>query len=154
MKSTHAQASKLIKQELKEKFPNTKFSVTSEIFAGGNAVRVEWVEGAKEDDVREITNKYEYGRFNGMEDIYEITNRREDIPQVKYITLKREISAKTTAKVIEKINKDFGLDIAFKIEPSSWRKNWDNIIIEDYFIKDMNCYSTHFVYRQLREYNI
>ncbi len=32
------------------------------------------------------------GRFDGMTDSYEYTNRRDDIPQVSYVFLNREIS--------------------------------------------------------------
>ena len=32
-----------------------------------------------------IVSKYQYGHFDGMNDIYEYSNSREDIPQAKYI---------------------------------------------------------------------
>jgi len=90
--SSHASTAAAIRQELKTKFPNIKFSVTSESFAGGNAARISWENGATVAAVEEITQKYQYGRFNGMEDIYENSNDRDDIPQVKYVTESRSIT--------------------------------------------------------------
>jgi hypothetical protein len=32
-----------------------------------------------------MTDKYQYGHFNGMEDIYEYSNNNDAIPQTKYL---------------------------------------------------------------------
>jgi hypothetical protein len=90
--STHAQAAKLIRQELKQQFPITKFSVTSKSYSGGNSIDVDWVDGPTTKAVETIINKYQYGHFNGMEDIYEYSNTRKDIPQVKFVFVHRTIS--------------------------------------------------------------
>lgn len=87
-----AQAAKAIREELKQAFPGIKFSVTSENFSMGDAVRVSWTDGPTDNQVTDITCKYRYGHFNGMEDIYEYSNSRDDIPQTKYITTRREMS--------------------------------------------------------------
>jgi len=87
-----ALCAKAIRAELKEKFSKVKFSVRSENFSMGNAVRIEWTDGVAENEVTKITDKYEYGHFNAMEDIYEMSNCRDDIPQVKYITTYRKKS--------------------------------------------------------------
>ena len=99
----HAAAAKAIRKELKAKYPNEKMSVTSESFSMGNAVRVaigkslKYIDGFGVDknteeykmrqEVEAITNKYQYGKFDGMQDMYEMTNCRDDIPQVKYVTV-------------------------------------------------------------------
>lgn len=95
--SNQAQAAAAIREELKTKFPGVKFSVTSEGFSMGDAVRVKWTDGPTENEVTNITAKYEYGHFNGMEDIYEYSNRRDDIPQTKYLTTSRSKSEATKA---------------------------------------------------------
>lgn len=154
MKTTHAQASKMMKAELKKAYPETKFSVRSESFAGGNAIRIEWTEGPQEKDVKQITDKYQYGSFNGMIDCYEYTNSRDDIPQVKYVSTNRKITAETTAKAIKRINKDFGLNISYVIAPSKWEKDTNYITIDDEYLPNMNCYTNQFVYRQMQEYGI
>ena len=90
--SSHAAASAAIKADLAKAFPDVKFSVRSSSFAGGDSVHISWADGATVAQVEAISQKYQYGRFNGMEDIYEYTNTREDIPQAKYVSEQREIS--------------------------------------------------------------
>lgn len=87
--STHAEAAKLIRKELKHTFPNIKFSVISRTYAGGNGVNVQWENGPTRATVRSLIVKYECGHFNPMEDIYEYTNCRKDIPQVDYVHVQR-----------------------------------------------------------------
>lgn len=96
-KSTAANCAAAIRAELKTKFPGIKFSVTSENFAGGDAVRVSWNDGPTSAEVEAITGKYQYGHFDGMNDIYESSNRRDDIPQTKYLTESRHMSPETRA---------------------------------------------------------
>jgi len=91
-KSNQAAAAAAIKAELKKAFPLVKFSVTSEGFANGDSVHISWTDGPKRDAVENITGKYQYGHFNGMEDIYENTNSRDDIPQAKYVNESRSLS--------------------------------------------------------------
>lgn len=86
-----------IREELKKQFPSYKFSVTSDNFAGGNSVHISWTDGPTEEQVTKFTNKYQYGHFNGMEDMYENSNSRDDIPQAKFVTENRTISAELKA---------------------------------------------------------
>lgn len=97
--SNHAAAAKAIKAELKAAFPTVKFSVRSESFSMGDAVRIQWADGPITKQVTAITDKYQYGSFNGMEDIYEHDNRRDDIPQSKYVTTSRRPSEETKAAI-------------------------------------------------------
>lgn len=87
-----AKASKAIKAELKKEFPNVKFSVKSSNFSMGDSVNISWIDGPTSDKVEAITSKYQYGHFNGMDDIYENTNDRSDIPQSKYVHCARTIT--------------------------------------------------------------
>lgn len=89
--SEAAKAAKLIRQELKAAFPNIKFKVRSSNFSMGNAVDIGWKNGVIEKKVNTITSKYQYGHFDGMNDIYEYSNGRDDIPQAKYISTSRTI---------------------------------------------------------------
>lgn len=79
---------KIVKAELKKAFPGVKFSVTSDY----NSVNIHWTNGVTCKMVNEITSKYKMGRFDGMTDSYDYTNRRDDIPQVSYVFLNRTIS--------------------------------------------------------------
>lgn len=94
-----AQAAAAIREELKTKFKGVKFSVTSDNFSMGNSVHISWTDGPTEDEVSAITSKYQYGHFNGMEDIYEYSNSREDIPQAKYVSEHRKQSEETRAAI-------------------------------------------------------
>lgn len=97
--SSHAGAAAAIKAELKTKFPGIKFSVTSDSFSMGDSVDIRWEDGPTTKDVEEYADKYQYGHFNGMEDIYENTNSREDIPQAKYVHCNRQMSAELREKL-------------------------------------------------------
>ena len=94
-----AQAAAAIREELKTKFKGVKFSVTSENFSMGNSVNIVWTDGPTEDEVSAITGKYQYGHFNGMEDIYEYSNSRKDIPQAKYVSEYRKQSEETRTAI-------------------------------------------------------
>lgn len=105
--STHAHAAKLIRQELKKAFPAIAFRVRARSFSGGDAIDIEWSNGPTVETLAKITNKYQYGHFNGMEDIYENTNSRNDIPQVKYVHERREISEDMLRSVFESFRTNY-----------------------------------------------
>lgn len=102
-KSTAANTAAAIRKELKDKFPQIKFTVTSDNFANGNSVRIGWIDGPSSAMVEEITGKYQYGHFDGMTDMYENTNSREDIPQAKYVSTNRTRSEEATAQIVAKL---------------------------------------------------
>lgn len=104
--TTAAQTAKAIRTELKSTFPNVKFSVTSESFSMGNAVRISWTDGPKSSDVDSVTNKFCYGHFDGMNDMYEISNSIEGLPQVKFVTTSRDMSS----PVMDAIAKELGIE--------------------------------------------
>lgn len=84
-------AAKEIRKQLKRAFPGVKFSVRYKSFAGGDSVDIRWNNGPTSKAVQDITKCYEYGHFNGMEDIYEYSNVDNNIPQVKYVMTHRDI---------------------------------------------------------------
>ena len=53
------EAAKRLRQELKDKFPETKFSVRIERYSMGEAINVFWTNGTASDKVEEILTKYE-----------------------------------------------------------------------------------------------
>jgi hypothetical protein len=91
-KTEVAQASQQIKKILKKEFPKTKFSVKSSNFTGGNSIDVSWVDGVSRKKVEKLISYFQYGKFNGQDEVYEHTNCRNDIPQTKYLCCSREIS--------------------------------------------------------------
>lgn len=97
--STHAATAKAIRQELKQSFPTTIFRVTARSFSMGNSVDIRWENGPTHKQVNEIVGKYQYGHFDGMQDIYEHSNVRKDISQVKYVQTSRELTKDTLNQV-------------------------------------------------------
>jgi hypothetical protein len=82
-----------IRIQLKRAFPGIKFSVTSEVYSGGDSINIKWAMGPTGREVEAITGRYQEGSFNGMEDIYE--NNRENVwPELfggaKYVSENRE----------------------------------------------------------------
>ena len=53
----------------------------------GDSVDVRVTKGtdAALEKLKEYSNQYEYGHFDGMQDLYEYSNVRDDIPQTKYL---------------------------------------------------------------------
>jgi hypothetical protein len=88
-KSEVARCAAEIRKILKDK--NIKASVRSKQFSMGNSVDVEIKEIINPEvykALQEELAKYKYGHFDGMYDIYEHSNLRDDIPQTKYLTIK------------------------------------------------------------------
>ena len=137
--SSQAQAAKEIRKELKENFKNTKFSVTSEGYAGGDSVNVYWTDGPTTEMVDNIIGKYQYGHFNGMEDIYEYSNKR-DIPQSKFVFANRTMSDETRDKIIKKHNEEFCEAGQIK-DLNAWNE-------------DARCWNNNLIYRKFNELNM
>ena len=110
-KSNHALAAKNIKTELKRIYPNTKFTVKSDSYSGGNSVHIDWTNGATSEMVNKIVDKYQEGDFNGMEDIYEYNSSAFNniFGGVKYVIAQRHI---TNDKHVETA-KEYGYNITF-----------------------------------------
>jgi len=95
-KSSHALGAANLKTELTREFPGVKFSVKSESYAGGDAIRVRWDFGPTIDEVAKFTDKYREGDFDGMTDSYDY-NHDNVWPDVfggsKYVTESRHFRA-------------------------------------------------------------
>jgi hypothetical protein len=101
--STPAQAAKEIKAALKLAFPGIVFNVKSDSFAGGDAVRIKYFDGVKHDKVSEIVAPYQYGSFDGMNDLYNYDNKNAELPQVKYVNVSRSMSDAVRDQLLNKI---------------------------------------------------
>lgn len=100
--SSHALGALNLKADLERNFPGVKFSVRSETFSMGDAIRVHWTDGPSARAVELITDRYQEGNFNGMEDIYEYNHNRDaSRGGAKYVTCSRE----TTKPEIEENNR-------------------------------------------------
>ncbi len=144
MATRHAAAATAIRRDLKAAFPSIKFRVRSRSFSGGNAVDAEWTDGPTFSQVEAIIGPYQYGHFDGMIDLYEYSNRRDDIPQAKYVHPRRDISPEARRAAVAEVNHRFGwslrsvtkqhgshiweeLDHASDVHTGSgWQSDWVN----------------------------
>lgn len=136
--SEHSLAAKAIRAELKKEFPGIKFSVTSSSYAGGNSVRVDYVDGPQYAKVMNIVSKYQEGSFDGMNDIYNYDNRNADIPQVKYVLVQRASSEAVVKTLIEEVKNNYAgcENITFENYHNEYIPgfdNWASVIVHRLF---------------------
>ena len=95
--SRQARAAANLRKELPIAFPNTKFSVRSDSASMTNSVNYRWTLGPTAKAVADVADKYEYGRFDGMQDLAfnDTSAFGEAVEQVlgraKYVSGSREI---------------------------------------------------------------
>jgi len=89
-KSTHAQAAAQIRAELKRN--NIQARVTCKSYSMGSSVtiRTHNLPPHAYTALKAFCDQYQYGHFNGMEDIYEYSNNNDDLPQVKFVSVERQ----------------------------------------------------------------
>jgi hypothetical protein len=98
--SNQALAAQAIRKELKAM--GIKASVKSKGYSMGDSVDVTLLNDPTPSvvaAVKDMTAKYQYGHFNGMEDIYEYSNCNDDLPQTKHLFVNVDYSDELRAKV-------------------------------------------------------
>jgi hypothetical protein len=102
-KTPAALAANALKAEIKKAFPSIAVSVKSENYSMGCSVNVYVTDQppATMKTIHELAAKYQYGHFDSMNDIYESTNRRDDIPQAKYVFVNNDKSDDMRARLKE-----------------------------------------------------
>jgi hypothetical protein len=105
-------AAKNIRRELKKHFPNIKFSVTSKSYSMGDNVNVTWTNGPAKAKVEAITNKYQYGWFDGMTDCYNSNNDpfNNVFGGTKHLFTDRKYSDEVIQSAIDTVWKKFGVE--------------------------------------------
>ena len=90
--SKHAHVAKLIRAELKKH--GVKGRVRAQSYAGGSSVDVCLTDEppATVKAIKKFCGQFEMGYFDAMNDIYEYSNMRDDIPQVKFVFVLCEYS--------------------------------------------------------------
>jgi len=91
--SSQAQVAKLCRQYLKAKGISCR--ARSDSFSMGNSVDVTVFDLPPNlmSEIESELGQYQYGHFDGMTDMYENSNYRDDIPQTKYLNVRNEFSA-------------------------------------------------------------
>ena len=119
MKTEAAKCAAEIRKALRAK--GIKASVKSDNFSMGDSVRVKIANIIGPQMLGQLKSefsKYEYGRFDGMQDLYEYTNVRDDIPQTKYLFIEYDYKATDAflAKLVEFIRPRINLDNDFEYQ--------------------------------------
>ena len=110
-------AASMIKQYVKAKYPKVVVSVKSDIYSGGSSTRAYLSDnyGMPVDekifkDVKRFGDMFEYGRYNGMEDIYEFNNNSYSTekgmriePGVKYVFVENRPQFDTVEEITHSI---------------------------------------------------
>lgn len=135
-KSEAAQAASLIRKELKEKFPQIKFSVRSENYSGGNSIGINYENGVPASEVEKVVSKYKDGHFDGMTDMYEYSSNPKNLPRANYVFVYREISKDIKEATKKEIAEKFGM------QDASNDQEW---------MKIFNCWPDQVVWRELNQ---
>lgn len=104
--SCHAAAAKEIRQYLKAK--GIKARVRAKTYSMGSSVDVyvqEDINPALAEELRLHCGQYQYGHFDGMIDLYEMSNVRDNIPQVKHVFVHVDYSDGLKQRVWDYIRK-------------------------------------------------
>lgn len=109
MKTDSAKAAALIRAEIKKAFPGLKFRCTSETYSGGSSIRVAYEDQPKEvhQAIKTLAKKYQYGHFDGMNDIYEYSNVL-DLPQAKYVFVDNAMSDAKREEYYQRLRTEWG----------------------------------------------
>jgi hypothetical protein len=115
--SSHARAAANLRRELHEAFPGIAFSVTSESYSGGNSVKVSWVNGPTDAQVREVSEKYQYTYLTEADILsdgtsYKSTPEHKAVDQwlgtAKYVSASRMVSEDVRAEVRAELVRYYG----------------------------------------------
>ena len=97
--SNHAAAAAMVRRWMREN--GFVGRVNADSYAGGSSVNI-YVQDLPPNRLEELENyagQFEYGHFDGMIDLYEYSNVREDIPQVRFVFVNNEISAEMRQRI-------------------------------------------------------
>ena len=69
----------IIKSHCKKTFNISKISVSTDVFSGGDSMDVEYTSPERIKELDSFIDSFQYGHFNGMEDIYEHNSNKNEI---------------------------------------------------------------------------
>lgn len=126
-----AQCAKLIRQDLKAR--GIKASVRSESYSMGCSVRaaMEDINPIIFNELESAYAKYQYGKFDGMTDMYDITNNRDDIPQTKYLFVENRCSDELKQEIWDFIRPKYSNFKEYPADFTEARNIYDQDLRED-----------------------
>jgi hypothetical protein len=108
-----ADTAKLLRQALKRTFLGVKFSVRSDVYAGGASIDVSWTDGPTTQAVKALADEYAGADFDAMQDLK--TYRAPDlVPDPEYgvreihfgadfVFCARAVSDELAAKILDRV---------------------------------------------------
>lgn len=138
--SNYAAAAKMIRVWLKAQ--GIKARVTSEGYSMGSSVNVEIYDQAPDvvAKVEAFAKQFQYGHFDGMQDLYEYSNSRADIPQAKYVFVRNALSGELKQEIW-----DFALNFYGIKNIEGAPVDYDQAC--NFRIQNFACYGSDLVYR-------
>ena len=141
------ETAKLIRKDLKNAFPNTKFSINSMSYSGGASVSIDWIDGAGVDEVEKIINKYKGASFDGMQDLKSYNYVEENGVKIQYgsdyIHLNRTFSEESNKRMSEYLVnayeiQDFNGDLGSNLNVMNELVNMAQLIWRQFRDKNIN----------------
>tara|TARA_R110000824_G_scaffold327581_1_gene514439 strand:- start:40 stop:513 length:474 start_codon:yes stop_codon:yes gene_type:complete len=125
-----AQVAKLIKKVALQN--GMKVKASSSNYSMGCSVTIKVLKGSDKDleKLKDYSDQFKYGKFDGMNDIYDNTNVREDIPQTKYLSINDDRASEILKYYDENIWKTEKKWMWFNNELRSYE--WINQIKEEF----------------------
>lgn len=126
--SRQAAAAKMIRQYMKEN--GISGSVRSKGYSMGSSISVDVqdLNPMQYESLNSYGRQFEYGSFNGMEDIYEYNNVNDSIPQVSYVFVNNKMSDELGQKIYDFVKSRYagmeGAPESFKDSGSFYNKNF------------------------------
>jgi len=106
---------KLIRKDLKANFPNQKFSVRSDKYAGGASVDIIWTDGIDTPSVDAVVQQYKGAHFDGMIDLQTYVSHEKDGKLYRYgsdyVSCHREISNEIAIRIANDVAKLAGMEM-------------------------------------------
>jgi hypothetical protein len=136
--SRQAAAAKMIRQYMKEN--GIAGSVRSQGYSMGSSinVNVQDLNPMQYEALNSFGRQFEYGSFNGMEDIYEYNNVNDNIPQVSYVFVNNKMSDELGQSIYDFIK---GRYVGMEDAPVSYKDSGN------FYNKSFNDYASRLVYR-------
>jgi hypothetical protein len=102
-----AETAKLVRQSLKEAFPDVKFSVKSHTYSMGASIDVRWLDGPNEQQVESVVGRFEASYFDGSIDYKGAIYHMMDGKQIRFgadsVRCGRENSDSAVQRAIDRV---------------------------------------------------
>lgn len=135
-----ADVAKMIRKNLKSRFPGVKFSVRTSKYSGGASVDVRWFDGPTQREVEEVVKRYQGATFDGMTDLKEylesVVAREDGTPELvrfgaDFVFAERRYSPDFLRGVAARVAREWGLDapevLVSDFDGSGWIDTYNTI---------------------------